>query len=72
MTAMSGSVVLNVPSLSRTELNTLLNITEPWSWIDISCYGNFFYFGLFFFFENFSLFHNEGVDVLTGFRLQLT
>lgn len=29
MTAMSGSVVLNVPSLSRTELNTLLNITEP-------------------------------------------
>lgn len=29
MTAMSGSVVLNVPSLSCTELNTLLNITEP-------------------------------------------
>ena len=47
-------------------------MTERRSWIDISCYGNFFYFGSFFFFENFSLFRNEEVDVLTGFRMQLT
>lgn len=50
MTAMSGSVVLNVPSLSCTEFFSHI----------FGCCGNFFYFGLFFFFENFSLFRNEG------------